>query len=194
MESETSLFYFLFFSVLIRKRLQFFFKFVYFRWVRDTGRGRKKERENPKQAPSYQRRARRGAWTHEPWDHDLTWSQTHNRLSHPSAPLICLDTVSSLKKSCWSSLCPELPIKSPLCIYHLRSPLLSACFSLNHSIVNYRSPILSPTKALSTSVSYNQGHSPLIEYESLTHSPYSDVTDYPMSRLPKGIAFTCHGP
>ena len=27
-----------------------------------------------------------GAWTQEPWDHDLNWSQTLNRLSHPGAP------------------------------------------------------------------------------------------------------------
>ena len=36
---------------------------------------REKERENPKQAPRYQCRARCGAQTHEPWDHDLSWNQ-----------------------------------------------------------------------------------------------------------------------
>ena len=31
-------------------------------------------------------RARHGARTHEPWDHDLSWSQMVNWLSHPGAP------------------------------------------------------------------------------------------------------------
>ena len=38
------------------------------------------------QAPSWRHRARRGARTHEPWDRDLSQSQTLNLLSHPGAP------------------------------------------------------------------------------------------------------------
>ena len=38
------------------------------------------------QAPSCQRRARRGARTHELRDHDLSRSQTLDRLNHPGAP------------------------------------------------------------------------------------------------------------
>ena len=38
------------------------------------------------QAPSCQHRARRGARTHEPWDHDLSRSRLLNLLSHPGAP------------------------------------------------------------------------------------------------------------
>ena len=38
------------------------------------------------QAPSCQHRARCGAPTHEPWDHDLSRSQKLNQLSHPGAP------------------------------------------------------------------------------------------------------------
>ena len=34
-----------------------------------------------------QHRARHGTWTHELWDHDLSWSQTLNRLSHTGAPV-----------------------------------------------------------------------------------------------------------
>ena len=36
---------------------------------------KKRETENPKQAPCCQHRARRGAWTHEPREHDLSRNQ-----------------------------------------------------------------------------------------------------------------------
>ena len=39
------------------------------------------------QAPSCQHRAPCWAWTHERWDHDLSWSQTLNPLSHTGAPV-----------------------------------------------------------------------------------------------------------
>ena len=39
-------------------------------------------------ALSGQHRAQRGAQTQEPGDHDLSWSQTLNRLSHPGVPLL----------------------------------------------------------------------------------------------------------
>ena len=42
------------------------------------------------QALSCQHRARRGARTHEPGDHDLSRSQTPDPLSHPGAPLFFL--------------------------------------------------------------------------------------------------------
>ena len=32
------------------------------------------------------------AWTHKPWDHDLSQSWTLNRLSHPGAPQFLLNT------------------------------------------------------------------------------------------------------
>ena len=41
------------------------------------------------QAPSCQHRARCGVWTHKPWDHDLSQSQTLSQLSHPGAPTLC---------------------------------------------------------------------------------------------------------
>ena len=41
---------------------------------------------NRLQALSHQHRAQRGARTHGLWDHDLSWSRTLNRLSHPGAP------------------------------------------------------------------------------------------------------------
>ena len=50
---------------------------------RDRGRHRIPSRL---QAPSCRHRARRGAPTHEPRDHDLSRSRTLHRLSHPGAP------------------------------------------------------------------------------------------------------------
>ena len=55
----------------------------------EQGRGRERGRhriQSRLQPLSCQHRARRRAWTHEPWDHDLSWSQTLNQLSHPGAP------------------------------------------------------------------------------------------------------------
>ena len=52
---------------------------------REGGRHRIRSRL---QALSCQHRAGRGAWTHQPWDHDLSWSRTLNRPSHPGAPRV----------------------------------------------------------------------------------------------------------
>ena len=58
-----------------------------------SGGGAEKERETQKlkqlQAQSCQHRAQWGAQTHEPWDHDLSWSRMLNWLSHPGAPFVC---------------------------------------------------------------------------------------------------------
>ena len=54
-------------------------------WGMDRERGRHRIWSRP-QAPSCQHRARHGARTHEPWDHDLSRSWTLNRLSHPGVP------------------------------------------------------------------------------------------------------------
>ena len=51
-----------------------------------TGRGRERRTEDPKWALSWQQRARCGAQTHKPQDHDLFRSHTLNQLSHPCAP------------------------------------------------------------------------------------------------------------
>ena len=57
-------------------------------WV---GEGQREgERENPKQALHTQCGARYGAGTHKPWNHDLSRSQTLNRLSQPDAPIYVL--------------------------------------------------------------------------------------------------------
>ena len=55
----------------------------------ELGRGRKRGKQiwNRFQALSYQHRAQRRSRTHEPWDHDLSWSQTLNQLSHPGTPV-----------------------------------------------------------------------------------------------------------
>ena len=79
-----------------REGVTFFFN-VYF-WEREREaeceRTRSWERgrhriQSRLQAPSCQHRAQRGARTHEPWDHDLSWSQLLNRLSHPGTPELC---------------------------------------------------------------------------------------------------------
>ena len=54
-------------------------------WGRGRERGRHKIRSRL-QALRHQPRDWRGARTHKPWDHDLSWSRTFNRLSHPGAP------------------------------------------------------------------------------------------------------------
>ena len=42
--------------------------------------------ENLKWAQHWQQRAQRKAWTHKPWDHDLSQRPTLNQLSHLGAP------------------------------------------------------------------------------------------------------------
>ena len=71
-----------------------FFNVYLFLRQRETEheRGRVRERGghriwNRLQALSCRHRAWRGAQTHKPWDHDLSWSRTLNRLSHPGAPV-----------------------------------------------------------------------------------------------------------
>ena len=51
--------------------------FIYFERVREykLARGRRRERQNPTQPPRPQCRARCGAWTCEPWDHDPSRDQ-----------------------------------------------------------------------------------------------------------------------
>ena len=56
----------------------------------ERGRGRERGRHGIRsglQSPSRRHRARRGARTHGPRDHDLSRSQLLNRLSHPGAPI-----------------------------------------------------------------------------------------------------------
>ena len=71
--------------------ISFLFFYVYL-FLRETecerGRGRERGRHRIRsrlQAPSCQHRAQCGAQTHEPWDHDLSWSRILNWLSHPGA-------------------------------------------------------------------------------------------------------------
>ena len=60
------------------------------KWARGE-RGRHRSRSRL-QAPTCQHRARCGARTHEPWDHDLSRSRTLNWMSHPGAPSEFLTT------------------------------------------------------------------------------------------------------
>ena len=57
------------------------------KWGRGRERGRPRIRSRL-QAPSCLHRARRGARTHELWDHDLSWSRTLNLLSTQAPPRI----------------------------------------------------------------------------------------------------------
>ena len=84
--------FYLFGSFLFSFFLNFFFNVYLFLRQRETehewGRVRERGRHRIRsrlQALSCQHRARRGALTHEPWDHDLSWSRMLNRLSHPDA-------------------------------------------------------------------------------------------------------------
>ena len=52
----------------------------------EWGRGRKRETQNPKQAPGCQHRAPPGIRTHKLKDHNLRLGGTLNQLSHPSTP------------------------------------------------------------------------------------------------------------
>ena len=57
-------------------------------WAEEEHRERGRHRIRIRlQAQSCQHRAQLRTQTHEPRDHDLSWSQTPNRLSHPGVPL-----------------------------------------------------------------------------------------------------------
>ena len=86
----------------------FFNVFVYF-WQRERehewGRGRERMRHRIRsrlQALSCQHRARWGAQTHKPWDHDLSRGWMLNQLSHPGALHFEFIFVYGVRK--WSSL------------------------------------------------------------------------------------------
>ena len=66
--------------------------FIYF-WKRERESERWRGKESGRhriqsrlQGLNNQHRAWCGAQTHEPWDHDLSWSWTVNKLSHPGVP------------------------------------------------------------------------------------------------------------
>ena len=68
---------------------KFFLMFIFER-ERHHEQGRSRERgrhriQSRLQAPSCQHRDQCRAHTHEPWDHDLSWSRTLNWLSHPGS-------------------------------------------------------------------------------------------------------------
>ena len=63
-----------------------FFSWLFLRELKQ-GRSRVRGTEDPKQVLHGQQRARCGARTHKPRDHELSRSQMLNQLSHPGAPL-----------------------------------------------------------------------------------------------------------
>ena len=67
----------------------------------ERGRGRERGRHRIRsrlQAPSCQHRAHRGAWTRQPWDHDLSRSRALDRLSHPGVPYCLFVFFKSLRE------------------------------------------------------------------------------------------------
>ena len=79
------LFYFILFYFILFQCLFIFETETEHEWGRGRERGRHRIGSRL-QALSHQLRAQHGAWTHGPWDRDLSWSRTLNRLSHPGAP------------------------------------------------------------------------------------------------------------
>ena len=74
-------------------------------WRRGRERGRHRI-QSRLQALSCQHRTRRGAGTHQPRDHDLSWSQMPNRLSHPGPQDVVLGWEETyqfriLERSAW---------------------------------------------------------------------------------------------
>ena len=94
----------------------------------ERGRGRERGRhriQSRLQALSRQHRAWRGAWTHRPKDHDLSWSRTLNLLSHPGTPqtLLINTPISSVNSS--ASAGEMKPICHPWC-WENRTDLVSS--------------------------------------------------------------------
>ena len=88
----------------------FFFFFETKFWEKaQAGEGqRERETEEPKQAPRWQQRARRGARTHESRDHDLSQSQMLNRATQvpPLAEFWKETCAFSLRIVCMVYTCP----------------------------------------------------------------------------------------
>ena len=93
--------------LMVKRLITFLNKYLF--WERGA------ERES-QQALSCQCRARRGARTHELWDHDLSQRGTLNRLSPPSSPsFLCSYLSVSLEvKSSWA---PEMGVEGVGVLY-----------------------------------------------------------------------------
>ena len=86
----------------------FFLIFIYF-WETERAQvGEEQERERDTESEAGSRlwavstELGRGTRTHEPWDNDLSWSRTLNRLSHPDAPLVGIFTRCRWHVTSWS--------------------------------------------------------------------------------------------
>ena len=70
-------------------------------WAGEGQKERETQNTNRLPALNCQHRARCRAWTHEPWDYDLSRSQILNRLSHPGIPtnlILATDFVKQIRK------------------------------------------------------------------------------------------------
>ena len=98
-KQSTCLFYFVYYKPLrplwktTNEELDspLFFKTIYFIFLKSlfdresTSRGSGRQREKEEQVPHWTGSPMQGS-VPGPWDHDLSWRQTLNQLSHPGAP------------------------------------------------------------------------------------------------------------
>ena len=103
-------------------------------WERSRERGRHRIWRRL-QALSCQHRAWCRAWTHKLWDHDLSRSQTHHRLSHPGAPMPDILIVILLL---FLGVCPLMIF--PSCPYFFKGSQIPVCFHLIGNAVYLNHP------------------------------------------------------
>ena len=101
------------YSAILKKRTIFLnvYSFLRDRDRAQAGEGqRERETWNLKQAPGSELRASHRVRTHELRDHDLSWRQTLNQLSHPGAPLFIklLHLLPAQSQSSSSFICAYL--------------------------------------------------------------------------------------
>ena len=94
----------------------YFSMFIYFweresEWACKSGRGSDRRTEDLKWAFPWQQPAWEGAQTQKPRDHNLSQSQTLNRLSYPGAPAVTLRLCVKVfeRPRDWKHLCHKIP-------------------------------------------------------------------------------------
>ena len=100
---------------------------------RGGGHQRERKIQNPKQAPGSELSAQSPMWGLNPWtwDHDLSWSQMLNWLSHPGTPII---SQGSLSREIFSTFITHVYVQRnsiTLFLYHLAHGTFLCYFSVN---------------------------------------------------------------